>query len=183
MRACLRPGTELVRLEPYRLAREERDLKLDLPLDSFPRLLDLVVSADGPVAIRAHFGRDAEGRCRVTGTLAVTLRLRCGNCLEVEPVSLELPLDMCIVKDPERARTLIGEVDPLILEEPEATPAELFEDDLIMGLPERPCQGRVDCPHRPDPALAEAVQIEEAEPARRENPFAVLAGLKKDDGD
>lgn len=171
-----------MRLEPYRLAREERDLKLDLPLDSFPRLRDLVVGGEGPVAIRAHFGRDADGRCRVTGTLAATLRLRCGNCREVEPVALELPIDLCIIKDPERARALLGEVDPLILEEPEATPAELFEDDLIMGLPERPCLGRIDCPHRPDAMLA--VQVEkEAEPARRENPFAVLAGLKKDDGD
>lgn len=175
-----------MRLEPYRLAREERDLKLDLPLDSFPRLLDLVEGAEGPVAVRAHFGRDDAGRARITGSLAVTLRLRCGNCREVEPVALELPVDLCLIKDPERARELLGQVDPLILEEPEATPAELFEDDLIMALPERPCGGRINCPHRLDERLASVArpaEEEEAEPARRDNPFAVLAGLRKDAGD
>lgn len=165
-----------MRLEPYRLAREERDLELDLPLDSFPRLRDLVAGSEGPVAIRAHFERDEEGRCRVTGRLRAALRIRCANCLEDGVARLDLPLDLCVVGDPDRARSLIGQVDPVIIDGTEATPAELFEDDLLLGLPERPTDHQSGCPNGP---TLTAVGPEPVVEERRENPFAVLASLKE----
>lgn len=176
-----------MRLEPWRLAREERDLELDLPLDSFPRLRDLVAGADGPVAIRAHFERDDQGRCRVTGSLAVKLRMRCGNCLEVEPFELRTEIDLCVLSGEDQARQHAPQVDPLILGSTGATPAELFEDDLLLALPDRPCGMRTDCPNRP-PEVHEAAgaveQEEETAEDRPAHPFAVLAGLgKKQDGD
>ncbi|HSG90653.1 MAG TPA: hypothetical protein VLA56_15665 [Pseudomonadales bacterium] len=92
---------------------------------------------------------------------------------------LDLPVDLCVVADADRAKALVGVLDPVILEGSEAEPAELFEDDLLLGLRERPDDHWPECPSRPVPA-PETAAVEGAE---RENPFAVLASLKKKQGD
>jgi uncharacterized metal-binding protein YceD (DUF177 family) len=93
----------------------------------------------------------------------------------VEPAAIEAEIDLCVVRSGSEAAELIHDLDPLVIEGPATTPAELFEDDLILALPERPCGARADCPHRP-PEVREEVPA----PAR-ENPFAALAVLR--DGD
>jgi uncharacterized protein len=166
-----------VRLEPRQLARDQRDLKVDLPLDAFPRLHAIVVGAEGPVAVRARFYRDEEGRIRIEGRLAARLVLQCGNCDEPGPFALDVSVALCVVASEEAARALIEDVDPLVLTSVEATPADLFEDDLILALPDRPCLGRPDCPTRPALAV-DATEVEEEAPARP-SPFAVLETLKR----
>lgn len=168
-----------MRLEPYRLAREARDLSLDLPSESFPRFHDLIESAESPISVRAHFDRDEQGRVVVEGRLACVVRLRCGNCLAVEPVALDLPISLCVVAGEPQARALLSEIDPLVLEGTEATPAALFEDDLLLGLPERPCGMDPACPNRP-PEVHEEVVVASTED---DGPFAALAALRRDDGD
>lgn len=164
-----------MKLEPRQLARDQRELNVDLPLDEFPRLRDLVVAADGPVSVRAAFSRDEEGRIRIDGRLRAHLTMVCGNCSEAAPLELDVPVRVCVVASDDAARALVEDVDTLVLTSAEATPAELFEDDLILALPDRPCRGRQDCPWRP--VLPEQEPEQEAT-ADRQTPFAVLAELK-----
>lgn len=165
-----------MQLEPRQLARDQRDLDVDLSLDDFPRLRDLVIAAEGPVVVRTRFRRDEEGRIRIDGRVSAKLRIVCGNCSEAGSFDLDVPIALCVVGSDEVARALIQDVDSLILASTEATPADLFEDDLILALPDRPCRGRLDCPTRPK---ADApVPEEEEEAAPKASPFAVLAALK-----
>jgi uncharacterized protein len=99
--------------------------------------------------------------------------MRCANCLEVEAFDLDVDVDVCILTSEEAAREVVDELDPLIMEGKTASAAELFEDDLLLVLPERPCRGREDCPHRPT-LVAEVVPSD-----KRSNPFAALAELKE----
>ena len=167
-----------MRLEPRQLARDQRDLNVDLPLDAFPRLHSIVVDAEGPVAVRVRFRRDEEGRIRIEGRLAARLLLLCGNCDEPGPFTLDVPVALCVVASDEAARALIEDVDPLVLASVEATPADLFEDDLILALPDRPCLGRPDCPTRPALAV-DATEVGGEEAPARPSPFAVLETLKR----
>lgn len=158
---------------PYQLAREGRELKLEVPLAEFPRFAALL-AADGPaVQVAVRFELDGQGRCRMFGRLRTRQRMRCANCLEVEAFDLEAEVDACILSSEDAARAVVDEVDPLIMEGKTATAAELVEDDLLLVLPERPCWGREDCPNRP-PVVAEVVPA-----GGRRNPFAALAGLKE----
>lgn len=167
-----------MQLEPRQLARDQRDLDVDLSLDDFPRLRDLVIAAAGPVIVRTRFRRDEEGRTRIDGRIAAKLRIVCGNCSEPGTFELDVPVALCVVNSDEAARALIEDVDPLVLASAEATPADLFEDDLILALPDRPCRGSLDCPTRPETDTPE-VEVEEAAP--QPSPFAVLAALKGED--
>jgi len=162
-------------LSPYQLAREQRELTLNLPLGEFPRLAALVAEAGGDVQVSVRFFRDDQNRCRMQGTLASSQRMLCANCQVVDGFELAVEVDACLLSSEDAARKLMGEIDPLVIEGVHATPAELFEDDLLLGLPERPCRGRLDCPHRPRYAPEPVVE------PPRENPFAVLAELKDDD--
>jgi uncharacterized protein len=102
----------------------------------------------------------------------------CGNCGEPGPLELDVPVHLCVVASEEAACALIEDVDPLVLASAEASPADLFEDDLILALPDRPCRGRLDCPKRPvHEAPEEPAAPEDVEPS----PFAVLARLKGDE--
>jgi uncharacterized metal-binding protein YceD (DUF177 family) len=58
--------------------------------------------------------------------------------------------------------------------------ADVFEDDLLLALPERPCAARVEpCPHAQALWVMASQQVAEPEaPQKRENPFAALAQLK-----
>lgn len=166
-----------MQFSPYQLARERRELSLDLPLSAFARLEALVATGGGAVRVEVRFSRDEQGRCRMQGNLRTRQRLRCSNCLEVEAFDMDVVVDACILSSEDAAKELVTEMDPLLLDGSRATPAELFEDDLLLALPERPCGMRTDCPNRPHYA-AEPVEP----PVRRENPFSVLRKLK-DDGD
>lgn len=164
-----------MRLEPRQLARDQRDLSVDLPLEAFPRLRELVAATGGPVAVRVGFRRDEHGRIRIDGRAAVSLRMVCGNCGEMGPLEIDVPISLCVVGSDEAARALGDDVDPLILTTPDATPADLFEDDLLLALPDRPCRGSLDCPTRPQTDVTEPGQTTGEV---RQSPFAVLASLK-----
>jgi uncharacterized protein len=165
-----------VELEPFRLAREDALLELRVPLDAFPRLAAAVVGAEGPVEVRVAFARDENGRCRARGSLAVTLDLNCANCREVGQRRLEVPVDLCIVTSDDAARALASELDPLVLDGSTATPAALFEDDLLLALPERPCEDLGRCARAR--AFDAFLAPEPASEPEREHPFAALAVLK-----
>ncbi|MCC5871924.1 MAG: hypothetical protein JJU22_05970 [Gammaproteobacteria bacterium] len=159
---------------PYQLARERRELKLQVPLDELPRFAALLAADGDAVAVSVRFELDGQGRCRMFGHMRTRQRMRCANCREVEAFDLHVEVDACILSSEDAAREVVDEVDPLIMEGKTASTAELFEDDLLLVLPERPCFGREDCPHRP-PVIAESLPAGE-----RRNPFAALAELKED---
>lgn len=158
---------------PYQLAREGRELKLEVPLAELPRFAALLVADGEAVKVAVRFEFDSQGRCRMFGHLSTRQRMRCANCLEVEAFDLEADVDACILSSEDAARKAVDELDPLIMEGKTASAAELFEDDLLLIMPERPCWGREDCPNRP-PQVADVVPVGE-----RRNPFAALAGLKE----
>ena len=137
-----------------------------------------MIGAEGPVIVRTRFRRDEEGRIRIDGRVSAKLRIVCGNCSEAGSFDLSVPISLCVVGTDEAARALIEDVDTLVLASAEATPADLFEDDLILALPDRPCRGSPDCPTRP---AAEAPVVIEEDVAPKASPFAVLAALKGDE--
>lgn len=175
----LRTGVPCVRLEPYQLAREQRELSLTLTLADFPRIRSLAASEVGEIRVRVHFRRDEEGRCRMEGEVGCSLQLHCANCQEIGPLRLAAAVDVCIVPSEAAAEGLDRALDPLIIEGPAATPAELFEDDLLLSMPERPCADQAVCPNSPDLPVELAQEAAASAPTERSNPFAVLAQLKE----
>lgn len=178
-------GHALVVIEPYRLAREDAHYTVRVPLSDFPRIAQALGSeaAGSTVAVDVHFFRDEEGRACAEGTLTLQGRQRCANCEREEALALRTDLSLVVVRDEAAQALYAGVREPITLEGKKVPLAEMFEDDLLLALPERPCAVReTPCPHAQ--ARWAAVQERAAPEAapKRENPFAALAQLKGGQG-
>ena len=174
-------GHAIVVLEPYRLAREDAHYTVRVALSDFPRIAQVLGSGGEPgtVAVDVSFFRDEEGRACAEGTVTLEGRQRCANCERTEPLGLTAEVALVVVRDEAAQGLYAGTREPITLGGKKVPLAEVFEDDLLLALPERPCAMReVPCPHAQ--ARWAAVQDQGApEPApKRENPFAALAQLK-----
>jgi uncharacterized protein len=178
-------GHANVVLEPYRLAREDAHYTVQVSLSDFPRIAQALGSEGegGLVAVDVRFFRDEEGRACAEGTLTLQGCQRCANCEREEALALTADVALVVVRDEAAQALYAGVREPITLEGKKVPLAEMFEDDLLLALPERPCAVReAPCPHAQ--ARWAAVQGQAApEPApKRENPFAALAQLKGGQG-
>jgi uncharacterized protein len=121
-----------------------------LPLASFPRLHDVLVSDSGDVAYKLQGLRDERGRPSLRLSVRASLLLRCQRCLgalprEVRPEALlvlaatqeEIDADPTDVDSPDR-----------VLAGKQMAVRDLVEDELILALPYAPrhegCEAGID---------------------------------------
>jgi uncharacterized protein len=111
-----------------------------LPLGSFPRLQDVIVSEAGEAAYKLRGTRDARGRPSLQLEVRATLQLRCQRCLG--PLSHEVDTDELLVLAASQAEI---DADPITVDMPsrviagkEMAVRDLVEDELILALPYAP---------------------------------------------
>lgn len=162
------------------LAKQSAQVKRLLEPDQLPRLCQLA-PPQGPVDVEMRFYLAADGRPRVQGHARTLVAAECQRCLETLERPLRVDFDVCIVTDPELASELAEGVDVLLAEGGSVSVAEVVEDELILSLPERLCESEP-CPLAPSlayPAGGEAADGAADKPAHKDNPFDVLAELKR----
>jgi len=108
-----------------------------LPLRSFPRLQDVIVSDKGEAAYTLSGVRDERGRPSLRLKVQATLQLRCQRCLG--PLPHEVDTDEILVLAASQAEI---DADPMTPEAPsrviagkEMAVRDLVEDELILALP------------------------------------------------
>lgn len=159
-----------------KLARKGHNLRLRVPLQSFPRIVDAVVSEEGTVELDLELYRDEENRSVISGVIDTQVSIPCQRCLEPMMVSVHADVHIAVVWDDEQARALPKSLDPYIVPQDDADLVELVEDEVLLEIPfvgfheESECAGLAY--ENPEP-------IVEAEPEENKaNPFDVLAQLK-----
>ena len=137
-----------------------------LPLSSFPRLQDLLVSHAGEAAYQLRGVRDERGRPSLRLAVHATLQLRCQRCLG--PLSHEVDTDELLVLAASQAEI---DADPITVDMPtrviagkEMAVRDLVEDELILAVPYAPRHD--ECEVRP-----------EAHDRAASSPFAGLRGM------
>ncbi len=168
-------------IEPLSLAEKGRTLVGRLPLLGLDRLCQSLQNGKGEVDVSLHFDRDEVGQPRVTGRLAVTLQLQCQRCMQAMDLPLSVDVHLGIVRTQKQAESLPDNYDPLLIPDEPMTAADIVEDELILALPLVALHEMKDCPAA-DTLAGQDEQDDEVVP-RRENPFAVLAELKKQRND
>mgnify|MGYP000051729119 FL=1 len=133
--------------------------------------LDLV-HTNGSVHVNCRFERDAQRRAFLRGDIATVVTLTCQRCLETMELSVQATIDLALVYDEEHAEKLAEDVDYLVAPEQGLVLAEVIEDELLLNIPFTPMHD--DC----EP-IAFAQPDEPVEQPVKENPFQVLAALKK----
>jgi uncharacterized protein len=167
-------------IEPLHLADKRGELKGEIAVSSLKRIADLLYSDKGSVSVELFFGR--EGRlATIEGRIQTVLQLECQNCLQALEWSVDSAVKLGIVGTIEQANLLGESFEPLLVEGETMRLSDLIEDELLLCLPSYP-KHQHSC-------LAEQSgnnNTQLAEPAPKpasENPFSILATLKKNTGD
>ena len=120
-----------------------------LPLSSFPRLQDVLVSDAGEAAYTLKGVRDQRGRPSLKLDVRATLQLRCQRCLA--PLAHEVQTQALLVLAASQAEI---DADPATVDAPDRVVAgkemavrDLVEDELLLALPYAP--RHEDCEARP----------------------------------
>lgn len=164
-------------IEPLSLAEKGRTLTGRLPLSRLDRLCQSLYNGKGEVNISLHFDKDEVGQPNVTGQIETTLQLKCQRCMQAMELPLSVDVHLGLVRTQRQAESLPENYDPLLISDEPITAADIVEDELILALPLVALHEMKDCPA----ADWVAGDDEQDEPApQRENPFAVLAELKKE---
>ena len=172
------------RFAPHKFASQNAALSGVWPLAHFDRLLPSLTSSDGEVKCELRGELDGMRRPLLSAHVQAELQLQCQTCLQAMTHVVDHEFTLCVVRDEDEADELSEDVDPLILEDETAEIAlrDVFEDELILSLPvvanHEPgeCSVNIDALQSAD---SDAVSKEAFDAPAKDNPFAVLAGLKK----
>ena len=149
-------------------ARRGGELSGDVPVAELPRMSDILADSEGKISyiLRGLAGND--GKPQLELILDGACNLRCQRCLNALSYPIKLVSKLRLVSE--------GEVDGSDIEDDEvdSIPAEkrldvlaLIEEELLLSMPIAPKHGSGEC------------EIAAESLSRSNNPFAVLAGLKK----
>lgn len=175
--AMATPSDERLAYAP--LARQGVHVRRFLPAVALTRLGELATGL-GEVEVDLEFRTDESGRPWVHGRASQRVEATCQRCVERIQYDLAVDFDLCIQRESAAARELAERVDVLMVGGDSVTVAEIVEDELLLGLPERLCTEEP-CPFAP--ALAYPVGAEEPADTTsgQGGPFDILAKLKRAD--
>lgn len=161
------------RLDLLATADAGRVLAGRIPLASLDRVVPLLGSSAGELAVRLELGKDPDGTRYLAGTINGAVELQCQRCLEPLILPLALSFRLGIVRSNEAARALHARYEPLIVGAEPTRIAEIVADEVLLALPQVPVHG--------GNAQCNDFVKTYCSPERkaRDNPFAVLAGLKQ----
>ena len=141
-----------------------------------PRLVELLASDSGSIAVELEFDRDEQGIRVLKGSLSTNVERTCERCLG--PVSQEISTDFAlgVVLTDEDAKQLPGRYEPLLVDPESLEISEVIEEELMLSLPmfayHETCHGDY------QQADQDEADGSEERDEGKENPFSVLSDLK-----
>jgi uncharacterized protein len=161
------------RLDLLAAAEAGRELHGRVALASMERVTPLLASTAGDLQVVMRLGKDPDGTYCLSGSIRGNVVLQCQRCLEELTRTLDVEFRLGLVRSQEAAARLAHGYEPLLVTAEPSSIAEIVSDEVLLALPFAPVHEDLDECH----GLYEDYQSP-AEP-QRENPFAVLAGLKQ----
>ncbi len=163
-------------IDPRKFADQGIQIEGHTSIGDLPRLAEYRDSDNQQVTASLQFGRDEDDRRRVTGTVSAELSLKCQRCLEPVTYHIDARVDLVMVWDEEQIKALPEHLDPIMVTEDKMPLAELLEEELLLALPlvalHETCPTSLVEDHADTDSDAGAV--------KPDNPFAVLAQLKRE---
>jgi uncharacterized protein len=166
------------RLDPWRYADLGKTVEGTISLGSMPRLSQCLRDSQGEAQFDLRFERDRERRATLCGRITAELALECQRCLDVVTLPIEIDVALAFVEVIEQASRLPETLDPCLVEEGRVLFRDLIEDELLLMLPQVPMHESGACSSSHSGKIDEPPV--EPDNSTSENPFAVLAELKRD---
>ncbi|MHC1479206.1 YceD family protein [Frateuria aurantia] len=165
-----------VSVDVWRMITARRSFEGKLPIARMKRLAEALASADGEVEYALDFGTDDLGLAYIALRALAPLTLICQRNLEPFVFPLQIDTRLGVIRSEREEAALPEGYEPLLVnEDGRLSPADVIEDELLLGLPLVPVNPESELP---DEVMVSEVADEVAtEP--EDNPFAVLRELKK----
>ena len=170
--ARLMSGRLPVLIDPIRLADEGVRLQGELAGGDMARLRVLTAPDSRPavVTVDLQFERSVPGVRRMHGRIHTTVEMVCQRCLNKMVMQIVALPKLTLLQPGETAHAEDEDALPL---EATVTLSELVEDELLLAMPMIPVHAESDCTAVAKPGAAPLPIA-----GHKENPFAVLHGLK-----
>lgn len=160
------------RLDLIATAEAGRVLRGRIAVARLDRVLPALMSDQGELQVELNFGKDPDGTCFLAGTIQGAVVLCCQRCMEAMTLQLDIGFRLGLLRDERAVDTLSDRFEPLVVTAEPAYIADIVSDEVLLALPIVPLHKDSDACH----AYIKAYKPPQGE--QRENPFAVLAGLK-----
>ena len=133
-------------IEPMQLAKEHKILEGKLPLSSFERSRDLLISVEDVLSFVWSFDVDAHNQVTALLTLKAVPSLECQRCQKPFHYDLNVSVPMKVVHNESEAEALPLELQPLYVDATgQCESLQVIEDELILNIPEFPRHEKKDC--------------------------------------
>ena len=167
-----------MRITPRNYARSNRIWEGTIPVAEFSRLPDEFNGDDAQAFIRLEFYLDEQQRSRMKGRVALVGELLCQTCLNHLNTEKSIEIDACILSEEEASKVLDDSLDIIECEHGPVDLVDLIEDDLLLGIPWKACEGSNNCLD-----VTQEVQVlHEATTRKTTQPFRNLRALLEDSG-
>ncbi len=166
------------RLDPVKTATKRSEYSGIMAAKDMPRWLASVAQCDDDIQVDVKFAKDAQGLTYFHGTLHTQAQLICQRCNSLMPFDNFVEFCFTPVQGNELEHDELPDAyEPVAVDEHgEVDLVQIFEDELIITLPIVPVHAEVDCK-----VSSEDMTFGQLKPEQeRENPFAVLQKLKRD---
>ena len=163
-----------VHIDPVRYAETGRELRGQISISEMERLAAMLVDTAGEVQVELTFGVDHEGIRYMRGHIKADVVMQCQRCLGPLPLKIETELALAVVSERDE-RELPSYYEPLPVGHEPIFLRDIIEDELMLSLPIVPRHEEGQCPD----LAGKAEDKKDSGGMAEENPFAVLAGLKR----
>lgn len=161
-------------VDVWRMVQARRSFAGQLPLTRFKRLAGSLADFVGTVRFDLDFDRDAFGSAYLRLRVDTALPLLCQRTLDVYSQAIVLDQRLGLIRKESDEAALLPDYEPLLVSpDGQLDLVDVIEDELILALPLVPTSPGAPLDH------IESVDDEDMQDEPRENPFAMLAGLKK----
>ena len=168
------------RVDPFRFAHDAVELESTLPLVQMKRLSAMLYQSEGTVTVSLAFAVDILGVSSLRGRLQTSLDLVCQRCLEPMHIDVDTVLALGFARSDVGVEQIPSELEPVRVENGQVDLLQLLEDEIMLALPQIPRHVENECPASAlQTNMADESADRETRSQERENPFSVLAGLKK----
>jgi uncharacterized protein len=157
------------------LADERADIKLAIPLAEFPRVQARLGANDGEINGRVRFGRDGEfavAALEVSGTVPLV----CQRCLQLMSWKIDESALVALIAADSQADGVPEHLEPILAAGGKISLRDLFEEELLLGLPIVPL-------HADARECAPAVPAPVGQQSAVQRPFERLGELLKRGGE
>lgn len=159
-------------IEPVKWADRATPIVADVPLAKFARLAaEAVQVGDSVVHVDCRLERDRQRMVWLRGAVSAEVLVTCQRCLEPVQLPLSVELALALLPDEAAAERLPDDADYIVVEE-QISITDILEDELLLTIPYIPMHDDCD-------SVAYRQPQADATGSRKENPFQVLAALKK----